>query len=78
LAVEIIPGKHCDFSNILGKRASAQSGACAEVQFPDYGTVFWSPDSRIYTRKLCVFNTQLAKRTRAQSGEFADVQFPDF
>jgi hypothetical protein len=38
LAVEIVPGKHCDFSTYLAKRARAQSGACAEVQFPDYQT----------------------------------------
>jgi hypothetical protein len=48
LAVEIIPGKHYDFSTYLTKRARAQSGECAEVQFPDYGTVFWSPGSRNY------------------------------
>jgi hypothetical protein len=36
LAVEMVPGKHCDFSTYLAKRARAQSGACAEVQFPDY------------------------------------------
>jgi hypothetical protein len=39
LAVEIVPEEHCDFSTYLAKRAKAQSGACAEVQFPDYGTV---------------------------------------
>jgi hypothetical protein len=38
LAVESVPGKHCDFSTELAKRARAQSGASAEVQFPDYGT----------------------------------------
>jgi hypothetical protein len=38
LTLEIIPGKPCDFSTILAKRARAQSGACAEVQFPVYGT----------------------------------------
>jgi hypothetical protein len=38
LAVEVIQGKHCDCSTYLAKRARAQSGACAEVQFPDYGT----------------------------------------
>jgi hypothetical protein len=48
LAVEIVPGKHCDFSTYLAKRAGAQSGACAEVQFPDYATVLWSPGSRIF------------------------------
>jgi hypothetical protein len=40
LAVEFIKGKHCDFSTYLTKRARAQSGACAEVHFPDYGTEF--------------------------------------
>jgi hypothetical protein len=39
LAVEFIPGKHCDFSTFVAKRARAQFGACAEVHFPDYGTV---------------------------------------
>jgi hypothetical protein len=43
LSVEIIQGKHCDFSTYLTKRARAQSGACAELKFPDYGTVLWSP-----------------------------------
>jgi hypothetical protein len=38
LEVEIVPGKHCDFSTYLAKSARAQSGACEEVQFPDYGT----------------------------------------
>jgi hypothetical protein len=46
LAVEMVPGKHCDFRTYLAKRARAQSGACAEVQFADYGTGFWSPGSR--------------------------------
>jgi hypothetical protein len=35
LAVEIYPGKHCDFSTSLAKKARAQSGEVAEVQFPD-------------------------------------------
>jgi hypothetical protein len=51
LAVEIVPGKHCDFSTYLAKRATAQSGACAEVQFPNYGTVLWSHGSRNFSRK---------------------------
>jgi hypothetical protein len=38
LAVEKFPGYHCDFSNNLAKIARAPSGACTEVQFPDYGT----------------------------------------
>jgi hypothetical protein len=43
LAVEIVQGKHCDFGTYLAKRARAQSGTCAELQFPDYGTELWSP-----------------------------------
>jgi hypothetical protein len=37
-SVEMIPGKHLDFSTYLAKRARDQSGACAEVQFSDYGS----------------------------------------
>jgi hypothetical protein len=80
LAAEKIPGKNCDFSTYLTKRARAQSGACAEVQFPDYGTVLWSPGSRNGSwkaRKHCDISPYLAKRTRAQSGAFAEVKFPD-
>jgi hypothetical protein len=40
LSVENIPGKHWVFSNYLVKRTRTQSGACAELQFPDYGTEF--------------------------------------
>jgi hypothetical protein len=40
-AVEMVPGKHCDFRTYLAKRAIAHSGACAEVQFLDCGTEFW-------------------------------------
>jgi hypothetical protein len=54
-AVEIFPGKHCDFSTYLAKRAGAQSGACAEEQFPDYGTVLWSPDNRNSSKKALRF-----------------------
>jgi hypothetical protein len=38
LTLEMCPGNYCDFSTYLAKRARAKSGACAEVQFPDYGT----------------------------------------
>jgi hypothetical protein len=55
LAVEIVPGKHYDFSTYLAKRARAQSGACAEVQFPDYGTELWSLCSRNGSRKALRF-----------------------
>jgi hypothetical protein len=80
LAVEIIAGKLCDFSTYLAKRARAQSGACAEVQIPDYGTVLWSSGSRNCSRKAgkhCEFSTSFTKRTRAQFGSCAEVQFPD-
>jgi hypothetical protein len=78
LAVEMVPGKHCDFSTYLAKRARAQSGACAEVQFPDYGTVIWSPGNRIFSRIQCDFSIYIAKRASDQSGACAEVQFPDY
>jgi hypothetical protein len=37
-AVEMVPGKPCNFSIYLAKGVRAKSGACAEVRFPDYGT----------------------------------------
>jgi hypothetical protein len=55
LAVEIFPEKHCDFMSYLAKRARAQSGACADVQFPDFGTVLWSLGSRNCSRKTLRF-----------------------
>jgi hypothetical protein len=55
LSLEIIPGKNCDFRTYLDKRARAQSGACADVQFPDYGTVLWSLVCRNYSRKALGF-----------------------
>jgi hypothetical protein len=36
MAVEIVAGNHCVFNTYLEKKARGQSGACAEVQFPDY------------------------------------------
>jgi hypothetical protein len=76
----MIPGKHCNFSTYLTKRARTQSGACVEVQFPEYGTVLWNPGSRNGSReagKHCDFSTYLTKRARDQSGAGAEVQFPD-
>jgi hypothetical protein len=60
LAVEIVPRKHCDFSTYLANRARAHSGACAEVQFHDYGSVLWSNGRRNFSRKAgkhCDFST---------------------
>jgi hypothetical protein len=51
MTLEVIPGNHCEFSTYLAKSAIAQSGARAEVQFPDYGTELWSPGSRKCSRK---------------------------
>jgi hypothetical protein len=51
LAVEMVPGNPCDFSTKLTKRARTQSGACAEVHFPEFGTYLWSTGSRIFSKK---------------------------
>jgi hypothetical protein len=80
-SVEIIPGKYCDFSTYLAKGARSQSGAFAEVQFPDYGTMLWSPGSRKFSKKAgkhCDFSTYLTKRARALFGAFAEMQFPEY
>jgi hypothetical protein len=55
LTIEMLPRKHCDFSNYLDKRARSQSGVCAEVQFPDYGTVLWYPVTRNDSKKALRF-----------------------
>jgi hypothetical protein len=79
--VEIIPGRHWDFSIYLAKRASAPSGTCAEVQFPDYGTLLWSPGRRNCSRKAgkhSDFSNILTKRARALFGACAEVHFSDY
>jgi hypothetical protein len=78
LAVEIIPGKHCDFSTYLAKRAKALSGECAEVKFPDYEHSCGVLAVEIFPGKHCDFSTYLEKRAKAQSGACAEVQFPDY
>jgi hypothetical protein len=78
LAVEIFLGKHCDFSTYLAKRWRAQSGACAEVQFPDYGTELSPLTVEIFPGQQCYFSTYLGKRARAQSGACAEVMYPDY
>jgi hypothetical protein len=55
LAEGMIPGKHCDFSTYFAKGVRAHSGACAEVQFIDYGTVLCSSGSRIGSKKALRF-----------------------
>jgi hypothetical protein len=81
LSVEIVSGKHIDFSTYLAKRVRAQIGALAEVKFPDYGTVLWSPGSRNCSRKAenqFDFNTYFTKSARAQFGACAEVQLHDY
>jgi hypothetical protein len=70
--------KHCDFSTYLAKRARAQSGTCAEVQFSDYEECCGPLAVEIVPGKHCDFSNYLAKRARAQSGACAEVQFPDY
>jgi hypothetical protein len=55
LAVEIVPGSDCYFSTYLAKRARAQTGSLAVVQFPDYGRVLWSLGRRNCSRKALRF-----------------------
>jgi hypothetical protein len=69
-SVEIVPGKHCDFSTYLAQRARNKSGACAEVKFPDYGKVLWSSGSRngsTKAGKLGHSSTYLTQRERELS-----------
>jgi hypothetical protein len=70
-------GKHCDFSTYITKRARAQFGVRAEMNFRDYGTVLWALVSRNSSRKHRDFSTFFAKRARAQSDACAEVQFPN-
>jgi hypothetical protein len=78
LAVEIVPGKHWNFSTYLAKGATAQSGACAEDQFRDYGTELWHLAVEMFPGQHCDFSTYLTKRARAQSCACAEFQFPDY
>jgi hypothetical protein len=68
LAIEMVPGKHCVFRTYLAKRARAQSGACEEVQFPDYGTVLYSTGSRNVSWKALRYQ-QLSCQERELSPE---------
>jgi hypothetical protein len=76
LAVEFIPGKHRNFSTYLAKRARAKSGACAKVQFRNYGTDLWALAVEMFPGNHCDFSNYLAKSARAQSGACAKLQFP--
>jgi hypothetical protein len=78
LAVEMVLGKHCDFSTYLATSSIAQSGACAEVQFSYYGTVLWPLAVEIIPGNHFVFSTYLDKKARAQPGACAEVQFSDY
>jgi hypothetical protein len=78
LKVEIIPGKHCDFSPIL---LSEQELCLAHDQRCSFLIMeqFCGPLAvEIVPRKHCDFSTYLAKRARAQSDACAEVQFLDY
>jgi hypothetical protein len=64
----MIPEEHCHFSTYLAKRAKAQSGACAEVQFIIMEQCCGQHSVEIFPGKHCDFSTYLAKRASAQSG----------
>jgi hypothetical protein len=64
LAVEMLPGKHCNFITFLAKRARAQSGACAEVQVHDYGTELWPLAREMIPGKQWDFSTYLDMEAR--------------
>jgi hypothetical protein len=76
-SVELFPGKHCDFSTYLAQRGRAQSGKCADVLFPDYGTVLWAQGSRIYSREELRLQNLFSKECESTVGACAEVQFPD-
>jgi hypothetical protein len=61
LAVEIVPVKHCDFSNYLAKRATAHRGACAELQFLIIEMSFGPLAVEMFPGKHSDFRTYLAK-----------------
>jgi hypothetical protein len=71
----MIPGKHCDFSSYLAKRPRAQSFACAEVQFPDYGTLLWALGSRNDSRKELRFQLLSCQESESSVGASAEVHF---
>jgi hypothetical protein len=78
MTVEIIPGKPYDFSTYLTKSAGAQSGACAEVQFLEYGTVLWFPGSRNISKKAFRFQHLSCQEIESSVWRMPEVQFPDY
>jgi hypothetical protein len=78
LSVEMIPRKHCGFSTYLTKCARARSGACAEVQFTDYGSVLWSPGSRNGSREALRFQNISCQASESSVWSMSEVQFPDY
>jgi hypothetical protein len=59
-------------------RARAQSGACAEVQFPDYGTEIWSPGSRNCSRKALIFHHLSCQESENSVWRMRRGAFPDY
>jgi hypothetical protein len=78
LAVEIVLGKHFDFSTYLAKSSRAQSGAAQRCSFLIMEKCFGPLAVEIFQGKHCDFSTNLAKRGRAHSGACAEVQIPDY
>jgi hypothetical protein len=74
----MFPGKHCDFSTYLAKRARAQSGACAERSFEIMEQSSSPLAVEIILGKHRDINTYFAKRTRPQSGACGEVHFPHY
>jgi hypothetical protein len=59
----MVPGKHCNFSTYLAKRARAQSGASAEVSFLIMEQCSCPFSVEIFPGKHCDFSTYLAKKS---------------
>jgi hypothetical protein len=70
--------KALDFITYLAKRARAQSGAYAEVQFPDNGTELRSPDSRNGSRKALRFQHLSCQESEISVWRMRRGQFPDY
>jgi hypothetical protein len=74
----MVPGKHSDFSTYLAKRARAQSGACAEVKFPDYGTVLWYSGSRNGSKEALRFQQLSCQESESSVWRMLRGAFSDY
>jgi hypothetical protein len=78
MAVEMIPGKDCDFSIYLAKRGRAQSEHAQSFSFLIMEQCYFPLAVEMFPGNHWDFSTYLDKRVRAQSGACAEVQFLDF